>query len=56
MLTYGGIGLVGAGLFFLLGGDRMVKDPVKAAKARKQAPVLLVVGAAMLGLAIYLTA
>mgnify|MGYP006910658986 CR=1 FL=1 len=55
MLTYGGLGLLIAGLIFMLGGDKLVKDPDKAANAKKQAPILMVVGAAMLGLAIFLS-
>lgn len=55
MLTYGGIGLLVAGILFMLMPDKLVKDPEKAAKAKKQAPILMAVGAGMLVLAIVLT-
>ncbi|APE27221.1 hypothetical protein [Aurantiacibacter gangjinensis] len=55
MLTYGGLGIFLAGLFFMLGGTKFVKDADKAAKARQQAPLLMLVGAAMFGLAIVLS-
>lgn len=54
MLTYGGLGLLLAGLFFMLGGTKMISDIEKAEKLKKQAPILAGVGAAMLGLAVAL--
>lgn len=55
MLTYGGIGLLVAGILFMTMPNKLVKDPAKAAKAKKQAPILAVVGAVMLGLAVVLS-
>lgn len=55
MLLYGGIGLLVAGLIFMLAGDKIVKDAEKAAQAKKQAPILMVVGAVFLGLYYFLT-
>ena len=54
MLTYGGIGLLVAGLIFMFGGTKLIKDPDKAQNAKKNAPVIAIVGAVMLGLAVYL--
>ncbi|QZH75937.1 MAG: hypothetical protein JY451_04990 [Erythrobacter sp.] len=54
MLFYGGIGLVVAGIIFLLAADKVVKDAEKAAQAKKQAPVLLGVGAVFLALSVVL--
>ena len=55
MLTYGGIGLLVAGLLFTFGGTKFIKDEEKAQNLKKQAPILALVGAAMLGLAIFLS-
>lgn len=54
MLTYGGLGLLLAGLFFMLGGTKVVKDAERAAQLKKQAPILAAVGAVMLALAVFL--
>ncbi|MCB2088236.1 MAG: hypothetical protein KDD98_05345 [Sphingomonadaceae bacterium] len=54
MLTYGGLGLLIAGLIFTFAADKIIKDPEKAAKSKKQGPILAVVGAAMLGAAVLL--
>lgn len=54
MLTYGGIGLLAAGIIMMFGAEKLISDPEKAAKAKKQAPILAVVGAAALGLGIFL--
>lgn len=48
MLLYGGIGLLIGGLIILLFGDKFIKEAEKAQNARKQAPYLMVVGAAFL--------
>jgi hypothetical protein len=48
MLLYGGIGLLMAGIIIFFFSGQIQKDPAKAAKARKQAPVLAAVGAVML--------
>lgn len=45
MLFYGGIGLLGGGLIIMLFGNRFIKEADKAEKARKQAPILMLVGA-----------
>lgn len=55
MLTYGGLGLLIAGLVFMFGGTRFIKDAERAAQLKKQAPILAGVGAAMLGLAVVLS-
>ena len=54
MLTYGGLGLLIAGLLFTFFAGKIIKDPEKAANAKKQGPILAIVGAVMLGLATYL--
>ena len=51
MLTYGGLGLLIAGIVFMFFSDKINKDPEKAAKTKKQAPILMLVGAAFLGAA-----
>lgn len=51
MLLYGGIGLALGGLLVWLFGGRMYKDAERAAKARKQAPWLVVIGVVMIGAA-----
>ncbi len=56
MLTFGGIGLFFGGLILTFFGDKIGKDPEKGAKAKKQGPILAVIGAAMLGVAWYLGA
>lgn len=48
MLLYGGIGLLLGGLIILLFGNKIIKDPEKAANSRKQAPILMGVGAVFL--------
>lgn len=48
MLLYGGIGLLVGGLIILLFGNGFIKEADKAEKARKQAPILMLVGALML--------
>lgn len=48
MLLYGGLGLFFAGLIFMFGGTKFIKDAANAAKAKKQAPILALVGAGML--------
>lgn len=48
MLLYAGIGLFLAGLIFMFGGTKFIKDADNAAKAKKQAPILAAVGAALL--------
>lgn len=55
MLTYGGLGLLIAGLIFSFGGTKFISDETKAQNLKKQAPILAIVGAAMLGLAIFLS-
>ena len=54
MLTYGGLGLLVAGLVMSVTAEKIVKDPAKAAKAKKQGPLMALIGAAALGLGIYL--
>lgn len=54
MLLYGGIGLFFGGLVILLGGNALIKDAEKAAKARKQAPILMIIGALALTCSFYL--
>jgi hypothetical protein len=54
MFLYGGIGLLVAGLIFMLAADKVIKDAEKAAQAKKQAPILLGVGAVFLGLSVVL--
>lgn len=54
MLTFGGAGLLMAGIIMMLFPHKIIKDPEKAANAKKQAPILALAGAAMLALAIYL--
>lgn len=56
MLLYGGIGLLAGGLVLLLLGDKIVKDPATAASTKKQAPILMVVGAVMIGLVFLMAA
>lgn len=48
MLLYGGIGLLVAGILFMIMPNKIVSDPEKAANAKKQAPILAAVGAVML--------
>lgn len=55
MFLYGGIGLLVAGLIFLLAADKVVKDAEKAAQAKKQAPILLGVGAVFLAIWVVLS-
>jgi hypothetical protein len=50
MFLYGGIGLLVAGLIFLLAADKVVRDAEKAAQAKKQAPILIGVGAVFLAI------
>lgn len=55
MLIYGGTSLFLAGLFFLLGGGKLLKDPERAAEGKKFAPVLMLIGASSVGLAMFLS-
>lgn len=48
MLFYGGIGLLGAGLITYFFGDKIQSDATKAAQMKKQAPILMAVGAVFL--------
>lgn len=48
MLLYGGIGLLLGGLIIFLFGNKFIKDLEKAANSRKQAPILMAVGAVFL--------
>lgn len=54
MLTYGGIGLLVAGIILTFFGDKIIRDPEQAAKRKKQGPIMALVGALALGLAIVL--
>jgi len=54
MLTYGGLGLLLGGLIMTFFADKIIKDVEKAANAKKQGPILAIVGAAALGLAVFL--
>lgn len=49
MLLYGGIGLLGAGIIIYFFGGKLQSDAAKAAQMKKQAPILMLVGAVMLG-------
>ena len=48
MLLYGGFGLLAAGIITWLFSDKLSKDADKAAKMKKPAPMIAIVGAAML--------
>lgn len=48
MLLYAGMGLLLAGIIMMFFAGRIMPDAEKAAKARKQAPILAVVGGFML--------
>ncbi|MEZ5743816.1 MAG: hypothetical protein R3D89_08830 [Sphingomonadaceae bacterium] len=50
MLLYGGIGLFLGGLILMFFSDKIQKDPAKAAQAKKQAPILVVVGLVFLAI------
>ncbi|WP_209348262.1 hypothetical protein [Pontixanthobacter sp. CEM42] len=54
MLTFGGIGLVGAGIIFTFFADKIVSDPELAKTRKKQGPLLALVGAAFLIAAVLL--
>ncbi len=55
MLTYGGLGLLIGGLILTFFSGKIAKgDEEKAAKLKKQGPILAVVGAAALALAVFL--
>jgi len=54
MLTYGGIGLLIGGLILTFFSGKIAKDEEKAAKLKKQGPILAVVGAGFLALAVFL--
>ncbi len=49
MLLYGGIGLLAGGIVSWLFSDKLTKDVANAARMKKQAPILVVVGAVLLG-------
>jgi len=55
MLTYGGLGLLIGGLFLTFFADKVISDPEKAARSKKQGPILAAVGAGALGLAVVLS-
>ena len=48
MLLYGGMGLLLAGIIMMFFAGKLIPDAAKAANARKQAPILAVVGAVLL--------
>ncbi len=48
MLLYGGMGLLFAGVITYLFSDKIQSDAAKAAQMKKQAPILVAVGAVML--------
>ena len=54
MLLYGGLGLFLGGLIIMFFGDKIQKDPAKAATMKKQAPILVAVGAAFLAVRFFL--
>ncbi|MEE9433300.1 MAG: hypothetical protein V3V15_03580 [Sphingorhabdus sp.] len=55
MLTYGGLGLLIGGIILTLFSGKIAKgDEEKAAKLKKQGPILAVVGAGFLILAVVL--
>lgn len=54
MLTYGGLGLFFAGIIMMFFSDKLYSDAEKAAKAKKQAPILALVGAGALALAFFI--
>ncbi len=49
MLLYGGIGLLAAGIITYFFGDKIQSDAAKAAQMKKQAPILMLIGAVLLG-------
>ena len=49
MLLYGGFGLLAAGIICWLFSDKLSQDREKAARMKKQSPILAVVGAVLLG-------
>lgn len=54
MLTFGGIGLFLAGVLLTVMPHKFTSNAGKAAKAKKQGPILAVIGAAALVLALWL--
>lgn len=54
MLTYGGLALLLAGILMMVIPHKLIKDPEKAARAKKNAPVMALVGAGALVLAFVL--
>ena len=52
MLLYGGAGLLLGGIITFFFSDKIQPDSTKATRMRKQSPILMLVGAGLLGMSV----